>query len=214
LGSTLLRATALLPAMIAGCASYPVTKSLRDEAGRGPTFQQVLRKPTRFEGTTVIWGGDVIKTENSKDGSLLYVLQTPLDEHSGRPRRAALTQGRFLVHTQQFLDPELYHRGARVTVAGKVSGQQAEKVDKLSYHYPVVTLKHIRLWPPRRAKQSPAEHRYWDSYWSWEAPVYWWDYEWVWGGQGSAFPAFPRSDYYHYYHVPGTYDQVPRTHLP
>ncbi len=63
---------------LSGCASYPVSKNLRQQA-KPLTLAQVAANPGAYTGTIVIWGGRVIQTTNDANGGSLYVLQLPLD---------------------------------------------------------------------------------------------------------------------------------------
>jgi starvation-inducible outer membrane lipoprotein len=56
--------------LLSGCA-YPIAKELRHEAKESPPFSIILADPTAYVGSTVIWGGSIIQTLNTKEGGLL-----------------------------------------------------------------------------------------------------------------------------------------------
>jgi len=63
---------------IAGCA-YPISQQMREEAAKDVTFNMVLNNPSAYVGDLVIWGGTIIKTVNLKEGTQIFVLNTPLN---------------------------------------------------------------------------------------------------------------------------------------
>ena len=134
---------------VSGCASYPISKDLREEAGKDITFSVVLQDPTAYEGFIVIWGGEIIKTLNLTDGTEILILDSPLDPQE-MPRSAQLSQGRFIASTSQFLDPALYKKGKKITVAGEIIGKETRPLGKTEYTYPVIMAKQIHLWESAR----------------------------------------------------------------
>ncbi|MDE3067926.1 MAG: Slp family lipoprotein [Verrucomicrobiota bacterium] len=152
-----------------GCATYPVAKSLRQQA-KPVTLSQAMADPGAWRGTVVIWGGRIIKTANDAKGGSVYILQLPL-AHNEKPLAHALPLGRFIAGSKGFLDPELYKRGRLVTVAGTLVGLRTEPVQKVRYNYPVVAIQQIHIWP--------VEQRYFYYYPAW----YWdgWYPDWYWG---------------------------------
>ena len=127
-----------------GCA-YPVSKQVRKEARKGLTFQMVLKNPSDYANSVVIWGGQIISTENLKEGTRLTVLQTPLDSGLA-PREAERTQGRFIALTPAFLDPMIYMDGRRLTIAGVIAGQETQPLGAGQYAYPVIKIREIYIW--------------------------------------------------------------------
>ena len=147
-----------------GCA-YPISKELREEANRELTFSMVFQNPAAYVGSVVIWGGEVIGTTNLKDSTEILILDTPLNYH-GIPESAELSQGRFIAKSPQFLDPALYKKGKRLTVAGEVIGKETRPLGQTEYTYPVVMAKEIHIW--RSTQYTPY---YIDPYgWGWYGP--------------------------------------------
>ena len=87
--------------VISGCA-YPISKELRQEASKEPTFPMVLQNPTAYSGSIVIWGGKIIEAHNVTGGSEIIVLETPLD-YQEMPESEKYSQGRFIAKAQHFL---------------------------------------------------------------------------------------------------------------
>jgi outer membrane lipoprotein len=148
------------------CAS-PIAKAYREAAAPGVTFPMVLADPQAYEGNTVIWGGTVIRTQNTNTGSVLFVLDTPLGCRD-KPDNADASGGRFIGRTDRFLDPLVYAKGRQVTVAGKVIGARtiANRKTNLSYTYPVVQIEQLHLWKKERPLPlMPAYYSWPDPFW-------------------------------------------------
>ncbi len=159
----------LLP-LVSACATYPISSELRQEAKASPTFSMILQNPTAYTGAMVIWGGSIIQTLNTKEGTDILVLETPLG-YEERPEGTRYSQGRFIAKTASYLDPEVYKPGRRVTVAGEVIGKEAKPLGNTSYTYPVVMIKEIHLWRRYRVYAYPYPYYY---------PYYWYGPGW-WG---------------------------------
>ncbi len=180
--------TGLCVVAFAGCSTYPISKALREEARAttGIGFRTISQKPDAYRGQVVIWGGRIIKTVNQTNGSSVYVLQAPLD-HEGWPRSEKLSQGRFIARSAGFLDPEVYRAGARITVAGELSGKASEPVGQTTYTYPVIVLREVCFWRPQPGVYA--------------APVSVWGWGWYglyWPYYGGYYPPYYVPDYYYY----------------
>jgi outer membrane lipoprotein len=150
-----------------GC-SYPISKSLRQEAKKeNLTFPMVLHDPAAFRGSMVLWGGEIIETVNLQHGSEIILLETPLD-YQEMPESAIHSEGRFIARTQEFLDPAVYKKGKKVTLAGEVAGGEKRPLGKTEYIYPVVEIKEIHLWKEERKYYYPWPYYGWP--WGWHGP--------------------------------------------
>lgn len=163
--------SALLLAMLAGCASYPFDKSLRDQA-KPYSMSQVQTNPKTTRGATVIWGGRIIKTINGTNGGEVYVLQLPLNRREQPTSDDTKSGGRFIAVSPEFLDPAAYPPGRLITVAGQLDGVRDRYVDNLLYAYPVVQIRQSHRW----ASQQRDDY-YYTVYpgWYWGSNPLWWD---------------------------------------
>jgi len=128
-----------------GCA--PISSELRSEADKSLTVDQVSEKPDAYKGKIVIWGGEIIKTTNRKNGSTtISVLEKPLSWNE-EPRVSDESAGRFLIEVQRFLDPRIFRRGRKITVAGEVIGSVTKQLGEMDYTYPLLLSKQIYIWP-------------------------------------------------------------------
>lgn len=174
-------------AMLSGCATRPVSKSLRAQA-MPLTLAQVTGNPDAYTGTVVIWGGQIINTVNTTNGGDIYVLKLSLDRQE-RPDRHPGSSGRFIAHRGGFIDPEIFKSGRLVTVAGAIAGTVTEPLQKTTYVYPIVGIEEIHLWERRLPSYYyPPTPWGWygtpGAYWNWHGPGWGWygPYQpgWIW----------------------------------
>lgn len=168
---------------VSGCA-YPISKEIRREVTEDLTFPMVLENPTEYAGDIVLWGGKIIETINQKDGTEIIVLETSLD-YLERPENDHESKGRFIAKTQKFLDPAIYKKGRKITVAGEIIGKETMPLGKGEYTYPVIMVKQLHLWKPMRYRYDywpgygPTYYDYWYSpwyyplYYPYYGPYYW-----------------------------------------
>ncbi len=186
-GISFMMAACLLTALfLAGCAHIISEETLK-EVDRGVSFEQLARDPLKYKGKTVLLGGVIVRTENRKDGTLLELYQTSLDNY-GAPMDKDQSEGRFLAMDGRFLDSEIYRAGRSVTVAGVVAGAEVIKLGELDYTCPYITVREIHLWKDqRRDDYGPRYRDYWDPFWGWGYPWHRWYY-----------PYWPYTGYYYY----------------
>jgi outer membrane lipoprotein len=131
---------------IIGCAPvFP--KEVTDRIDRHVSFKDLQRDPEKFKGTWLMLGGVIVSSKNMKEGTLIEVLERPL-ARDGRPLETDRTLGRFLVDSDQFLDPAVYHRERLVTIVGVVTGKKTMPLDEIVYQYPLLSAKALHLWSP------------------------------------------------------------------
>jgi outer membrane lipoprotein len=164
------------------CAS-PIAKKYRQEAAPGLTFPMVLEDPAAYKGSVVIWGGTIIRTvDNRQAGSDVFVLQSPLGS-TDKPEAADYSQGRFIGVSPSFLDPLVYSKGRKITVAGVVAGKREVAEGGRTYAYPVVTVEQLYLWP-RYVPYYYGGPYYYDWYAPYWYGPYFWDTGPFWGVPG------------------------------
>jgi outer membrane lipoprotein len=131
---------------LVGCAV--MSHQIMAEARTDVTFAQLKADTDRYRGQTVILGGHVIEVRNKAHETVILVLQSPLV--SGQePRPPERSEGRFMLHCEGFLDPEVYAEGRAITVAGRVLGQTREAIGDKPYDYPTLEAREIYLWERR-----------------------------------------------------------------
>lgn len=165
----------LVLALATGCSS-PISKSVRKETKPEISFRQLRQSPKDHMAEMVLLGGEIIRTRNTTQGTLLYVLEKELD-YRGKPRKDDKSGGRFVVQHPGFLDPVIYGAGRLLTVAGRVMGEQKEKIDEVDYTYPVLHAEEIHLWPDEPER---GEYMFYPYYY----------YHYPWGPGGWILPAW------------------------
>ncbi len=142
-------ATVLCVGLIAitGCTGPVIMKEIRETSWPVSGFAEVRQNPEKFKNKTIIIGGTIIDTINNEDGSTtLIVLNFPLDDGE-QPAKWENSQGRFMVNTPQFLDPQVYARDREVTVAGVVIGVETAPMGETKYRYVILNALQLYLWP-------------------------------------------------------------------
>jgi outer membrane lipoprotein len=160
-GKALLVLALLLLILFAGCA--PISKDLRAQADRTLSFHQVFQNPDAVKDKIVIWGGEIVETINQKDGTtLIVVLQRPLDWLE--EPKIQRSEGRFIILVRGYVDPYVFGRGRRITVAGEILGRKVIRLGELEYPYPLLQSKQIYLWGEYYYFPSPYPYYPWGYY--------------------------------------------------
>ncbi len=153
------------------------SQQLRDEAGIPVLFEDLLAFPHEYRGRVVILGGYILATQNEPGGSVLTVIQAPPDWRY-KPKSRDLSQGRFFVTTERFLDPEVYGKGCRITVGGRVAGVRGQSVGGATYRFPTIEAQELHLWPKKTHPVAPCYPFYdpwYDPWYPWGHLYPWWD---------------------------------------
>lgn len=116
-------------------------------------------------GTPVRWGGVLLETRPENDYTCFEILSRQLQK-SMRPVDSDQAGGRFIACKPGFYDPEVFEKGREVTLTGKLIHMDVRKVGEYDYHFPVVDIEFMSLWPERR------ESRYYGYYGPYR-PYYW-----------------------------------------
>lgn len=151
--------------LVAACAPV-ISSQIRAQVEPGLDLKEAKQNPDAYKGKIVLWGGIILRAENQKDGTMLEILQKPIDWLE-RPEDVDRSQGRFLALCKGYLDTAIYARGREVTVAGSIDGEETRPLGQIHYTYPLILVKEIHLW----AKRSPAPVYVWP-------PPYYWGYPW------------------------------------
>lgn len=138
---------------MAGCAPV-ISKQVREQVRPDITFTEVLNDPEQYKGQMILLSGMVLKTENTKEGTLVQVLQRP-SGFRGKPKDVDETGGRFLALDSRYLDVNVFSEGRAVTLAGEIQGKRTLPLDKTEYTYPLISVKELYLWPDTRRFNDP-----------------------------------------------------------
>ena len=138
----------LLVFFVLGGCTHAVSPGLLNMADRELTFAQLRQEPQAHHGKIVVLGGVIVQVLHSEEGSLLEVYQTRTN-HLGEPVDLDHSAGRFMVFHPALLEPGIYRKGRRVTVAGRVIGEMTGDMGNLEYRYPYIEALEIQLWSER-----------------------------------------------------------------
>jgi outer membrane lipoprotein len=171
--------TALMP-ILAGCANLGPRNTIQTQNALRVDFVDLQRSPEAYRGKQIILGGVIVKTTNKKEGTLIEIYQTRLDD-SNRPVDIDISQGRFLALYERFLDNKIYQPGRKITVIGLAQGERVLQLDEISYHYPLVKVIELNLFQEESPPPYPPYYPYydypwppWDPWYPW-GPGYPWD---------------------------------------
>jgi outer membrane lipoprotein len=128
------------------CASRKViSDEIKAEAER-VSFKTLAEQTDGYKGKTVILGGYIIQTKNISGVANMTVLQTPLGRDE-MPVSQGRSEGGFILSYNGHLEPEVYEKGRRTTVAGKVVGRAVEGTAKCPSPCLKLEYRQIYLWP-------------------------------------------------------------------
>lgn len=145
----------IFPLFLFACSSLP--KTIQDPPADDLQLDEVLGQLLKYKNSSVRWGGKIITVNNDEQGSLLQIVQFPLN-NIGRPVVSKNSQGRFLVESNLFLDPEVFKTGTLATFSGVIKGQKTRQIDKMQLVLPVIQLQDSHLWPIQNELRSNLYH--------------------------------------------------------
>lgn len=140
---------------LVGCAPVLSQKVLK-QAGEPVDFADLQAHPESWQGKVVILGGTLLQVHEEPGGSVLEILERPLD-YRLRPIPGDLSRGRFLVRLAGEADSRVWTPGRWLTLAGRVVGVETRPIGQTAYRYPVMTLEEVHLGP----RPGEPVHRPW-----------------------------------------------------
>ena len=134
----------LFTLLLQGC-TYAISRSMTAEADKTITFEMLQTDPDAFKGKIIILGGTISQINTTKKGTLIEVIQKPLD-YWGKPKRTKRTEGSFLVLHPGYLNTMIFTPGREITVAAEVEGTRSKALGEMEFTYPLVLAKELKLW--------------------------------------------------------------------
>lgn len=176
---TLLRKIALFPVLLLLFSCAPVLdRGLLKEGERDVSFSRLRQEPAAYKGRLYVFGGVIVDDKLTASGSQLEAMHVPVDRY-GHFLDRGMSEGRFLAFLpadERLLDPEVFRKGRRITIAGEFMDLRQGKIDEMEYLYPVFRIKQVYLWP-RERQYYPA---YYYDPWFYPYPYFygspWWSY--------------------------------------
>lgn len=174
--------------LLSACAPV-LDRSLLREGDRAVSFTELRKNPDLNKGRLFIFGGVIVQAKFTESGSQLEAMHVPVDRY-GYFQDRGRSEGRFLaVSSDSALDPLVYRRGRRVTLAAEFIGTRKAVIDEMQYLYPVFRIRQIYLWPKERG-YYPQTVYYYDP-WFYPYPYYYWDPWWGYYYRRSPAPVVP-----------------------
>ena len=128
-----------------GCATG-VSPKVRSQVTYAGTFSEVQKAPDKHVGEIVMFGGKILSNQASPSASELTVLHLHIGSRD-RPKDGDQSEGRYLIQSNQFLDPAIYKEETLLTVVGRITGSEARAIGGFEYIYPKLKAIEIKLWP-------------------------------------------------------------------
>jgi outer membrane lipoprotein len=143
----------LLMLTLTACAATKPT--IHAKSNQELSYEQVVGNLDTYQQQTVRWGGIIAEVANYENFSELTIVQFPLTRY-GVPITSEKSAGRFIVRSDDFLDPIIYSPEKRVTFLGTVQSLQLQKVDQKMLSLPLITLDESHVWPQNDPESSRA----------------------------------------------------------
>jgi outer membrane lipoprotein len=164
--------------ILLSCAHPVLNKSYLIEGDRKVSFDALRENPGQYTGKLFILGGVIVQTRLFEVGSQIEAMHVPVDG-SGYFEENGRSEGRFLAvlpKDRSMLDPAVFRRGRRVTLAGEFIGTRNGRIDEMEYSYPEFRIRQIYLWPKERYYYYAPPY-YYDP-WFYPYPYYYWGPWW------------------------------------
>jgi outer membrane lipoprotein len=168
--------------LLAACSNLPT--AIQNAPSPDLSYQQAMQDIASHKNAPVRWGGVIVEVENEQDESLVQVLYYPLGSF-GRPLTDQTYTGRFIIKSADFLDPAVYAKNARITVAGTLDGAMERTIGKKTVRLPLVLASDIYQWP----YYNPSDYGNFGYRYGGYRP-YWDYYPFSWGGGYGVYPNY------------------------
>ncbi len=161
---------------LSSCAPV-LSKAYMQEGEREVSFDALRENPGSYAGRLYVLGGIIVKSKFTEAGPQIEAVHVPVDGQ-GYFQEQGRSEGRFLAFLpkdNKALDPLVFRRGRRVTLAGVFTTTRKGRIDEMEYTYPVFEIKQVYLWPKER--YYAAQPSYYDP-WFYPWPYYYWEPWW------------------------------------
>ncbi len=164
--------------MLLSCAPV-IRQDLIDQATKDIPLSKIRKNPDLYRGRLFIFGGIIVSTKITEKGSLIEAVHVPVDSR-GNLKDVDRSEGRFLAiypEDKGLLDPLIYKKERKITLAGELIETQTGKLGDLQYTYPLFEIKDIYLWEERKDYyQDPFYPPWYYRPWHYHYPYPWYRY--------------------------------------
>ena len=168
----------LLSFLLYSCAAV-LSKDMLIQGTIGEDLSDLKNDPASNKGRLFIFGGIIVKTSATRDGSLIEAIFVPVNSR-GYLKGHRESNGRFLAlyKSNELLDPLIYKENREITLAGEFIEMRKGQIEEMEYSYPFFEIKEIYLWeeikerdyyyyyfPPPYYPPWYFRHRIYDPWW-------------------------------------------------
>lgn len=136
----------LLIISLSSCA-HVISAELLERSDRTTSTRSLFEDPNFSKGKVVILGGNIVGSLNTGEGTYIEVVQKELSS-KGKPKFTDISDGRFLILYDGYLDTAIYSKGRLVTVAGEVMGSKVRPLGEIDYSYLLIRSLELYLLQP------------------------------------------------------------------
>ncbi len=140
-------------------------------------LSEIRQNPGPSSGKLYIFGGIIVKTTVTNEGSLIEALFVPVNS-MGFLKGLGPEDGRFLAlyKGKKFLDPLIFGEKREITLAGEFVGLRKGRIDEAEYSYPFFEIKEVYLWEEMKQRDyynyPPYHYRPWYYHQRFRDPYY------------------------------------------
>lgn len=171
---SIILAAALL--LLTSCA--PVFREeIMKNATLNPSLAKLNEQSLMNEGKLYVFGGKIINTRVTKDGSLIEAIYVPVNSRGYL--KDYMQSIRFLAllpKEKGILDPMIFGKNREITIAGIYKGIRTETLDEIRYPYAYFEIVDFHLWEERVYYEPAYPYPYWwyDPWYDpWRRPHWW-----------------------------------------
>jgi len=139
--------------LISGCGPV-LSQAVIDESDANVLLGELQRSPENYLGKSVLFGGTIVRAGNDASGSWAEILQRPLG-YRLEPKLNDQTGGRLLLKSNEIWDEQIFAKGRKITLVGKVEGKETRSLEAITYDYPILRVTEYHLWPEGRTRTGP-----------------------------------------------------------
>lgn len=153
-----------------------------------PNLNELKENPIIHDGKLFIFGGIIVSTTASKEGSLIEAIYVPVNARGYFKDWYREGGGRFMAiyRNKEILDPLIFSEKREVTLAGEFIGIRKGAIGEMDYDFPFFEIKEIYLWQDYKTRAP---------YYYYPPPYYYPPY----------YPGYYRDPYYYPHYYPWRY---------
>jgi len=166
--------------LISSCTPV-LSRNLLSSGTFNEGLSYIKENPASYKGSLFIFGGIIVRTEATKDGSLIEAIYVPVNS-MGYLKSYKTSGGRFLAlyRSHEILDPVIFSAKREITLAGEFIEIRKGMIGEMEYAFPLFEIKEIYLWEEIKDRDyyyyyMPPPYPYW-YYKHRPYDPWWWNY--------------------------------------